>query len=215
MSPAPPSRGDNNDNDSAAAVPQYHTNLRAPIATAVGRGPRAPVHAAEIAKVGRCVFCFFCLGEALRCVFAPPLQKHNLKHNIAQIKQKQFKVRAGLPVEINPSVGDGFKVMSWAEYFGRFKTSPEFPECLACGGGNTKEVRCFVWMRFCCRASLWRPKQHRVAFDVVSTHTQAPPTLLHSNLSPLEIKTALLYADVVPRQARLGRRVGLPGLPEV
>jgi hypothetical protein len=29
--------------------------------------------------------------------------------------------------------------MDWAEYFGRFKTSPEFPECLACGGTNTKE----------------------------------------------------------------------------
>jgi hypothetical protein len=48
-------------------------------------------------------------------------------------------VRRGLPVEINPSVGSGFKVMDWAEYFGRFKTSPEFPECLACGGANTKE----------------------------------------------------------------------------
>jgi hypothetical protein len=30
-------------------------------------------------------------------------------------------VRAGLPVEINPSVGDGFRVMSWEEWAGRFK----------------------------------------------------------------------------------------------
>lgn len=48
-------------------------------------------------------------------------------------------MRAGLPVEINPSLGSGFKVMDWPEYFGRFKTSPEFPECLACGGRRTKE----------------------------------------------------------------------------
>lgn len=48
-------------------------------------------------------------------------------------------MRLGLPVEINPSVGSGFKVMDWTEYFGRFKTSGEFPECLACGSRNTKE----------------------------------------------------------------------------
>ena len=29
--------------------------------------------------------------------------------------------------------------MDWDEYFGRFKTSGEFPECLACKGANTKE----------------------------------------------------------------------------
>jgi hypothetical protein len=49
------------------------------------------------------------------------------------------QVRQGLPVEINPSVGSGYKVMDWTEYFGRFKTSGEFPDCLACGGKNTKE----------------------------------------------------------------------------
>ncbi|KAI8464763.1 MAG: hypothetical protein J3K34DRAFT_380210 [Monoraphidium minutum] len=79
-------------------VPQYHTDLRAPVTTVVGPEPHAKVHRSEI-----------------------------------------IKVRQGLPVEINPSVGDGFKVMDWAEYFGRFKASAEFPECLACSSANTKE----------------------------------------------------------------------------
>lgn len=46
---------------------------------------------------------------------------------------------AGEPVEINPSVGAGFKVMSVAEWAARWKRSEEFPDCLACGSSNTKE----------------------------------------------------------------------------
>ncbi|WIA11099.1 hypothetical protein OEZ85_011244 [Tetradesmus obliquus] len=49
------------------------------------------------------------------------------------------KVLAGSPVEINPSLGSGFKVMDVNEWAGRWKTSAEFPQCLACGGSNTKE----------------------------------------------------------------------------
>lgn len=39
----------------AVAVPQYHTNLRAPLRTVVGPEPAAKVHAAEIRKV--CDYC--------------------------------------------------------------------------------------------------------------------------------------------------------------
>lgn len=46
---------------------------------------------------------------------------------------------AGEPVEINPSIGSGFKVMSVDEWAHRWKTNQEFPECLACGSSNTKE----------------------------------------------------------------------------
>eukprot|EP00879_Flechtneria_rotunda_P003561 GHRR01003795.1.p1 GENE.GHRR01003795.1~~GHRR01003795.1.p1 ORF type:complete len:147 (+),score=35.71 GHRR01003795.1:251-691(+) len=49
------------------------------------------------------------------------------------------KVLAGDPVEINPSVGSGYKVMSVDEWAARWKRSEEFPDCLACQGTNTKE----------------------------------------------------------------------------
>ncbi|KAF8068161.1 EP0 [Scenedesmus sp. PABB004] len=48
-------------------------------------------------------------------------------------------VLAGEPVEINPSVGAGYAVMSADEWAARFRRSAEFPECLACGGANTRE----------------------------------------------------------------------------
>jgi len=49
------------------------------------------------------------------------------------------QVMSGDPVEINPSTGNGYRVMSVEEWSARFRRSEEFPECLACGGSNTKE----------------------------------------------------------------------------
>jgi hypothetical protein len=49
------------------------------------------------------------------------------------------QVMAGDPVEINPSTGNGYRVMSVDEWAARFKRSEEFPDCLACGGTHTKE----------------------------------------------------------------------------
>lgn len=49
------------------------------------------------------------------------------------------KVIAGEPVEINPSIGHGFKVMTVDEYTALWKRNDDFPDCLACGGMNTKE----------------------------------------------------------------------------
>jgi hypothetical protein len=49
------------------------------------------------------------------------------------------QVLSGSPVEINPSLGAGFKVMDVNEWAARWKTSAEFPQCLACGSSNTKE----------------------------------------------------------------------------
>lgn len=46
---------------------------------------------------------------------------------------------AGEPVEINPSVGEGFKVMSVEEWAGRWKPNADFPACLRCSSTNTKE----------------------------------------------------------------------------
>eukprot|EP00889_Picochlorum_renovo_P007237 jgi/Picre1/34267/NNA_001741.t1 len=49
------------------------------------------------------------------------------------------KIMQGKPVEINPSLGHGFKIMSVDEWAARWKTNEEFAECLNCGSTNTKE----------------------------------------------------------------------------
>ncbi|GIL82954.1 hypothetical protein Vretifemale_11645, partial [Volvox reticuliferus] len=45
------------------------------------------------------------------------------------------------PVEINPSIGSGYKVMSVAEWSSRWKRNEDFPTCLAedCGSTDTRE----------------------------------------------------------------------------
>ena len=47
--------------------------------------------------------------------------------------------QAGDPVEINPSVGHGYRVMSVDEWAARWKRNDAFPDCLQCGGKSTKE----------------------------------------------------------------------------
>lgn len=49
------------------------------------------------------------------------------------------KVMRGDPVEINPSIGQGYKVMTVNEWAARWKRNEDFPQCLNCGGTNTKE----------------------------------------------------------------------------
>jgi hypothetical protein len=45
----------------------------------------------------------------------------------------------GDPVEINPSVGAGMKIMTVDEWISRWKQNERFPDCLSCGSTNTKE----------------------------------------------------------------------------
>lgn len=49
------------------------------------------------------------------------------------------KVMAGDPVEINPSVGHGYKVMTVKEWAARWKPNEAYPVCLNCGSHSTKE----------------------------------------------------------------------------
>merc|ERR1711982_117278 len=49
------------------------------------------------------------------------------------------KIMIGDPVEINPSVGHGFKIMTVDEWSSRWKRNDDFADCLACGSNNTKE----------------------------------------------------------------------------
>ena len=50
-----------------------------------------------------------------------------------------MKILHGDPVEINPSLGQGMKIMTVAEWTSRWKQNDRFPDCLACGSTNTKE----------------------------------------------------------------------------
>lgn len=49
------------------------------------------------------------------------------------------KIHIGDPVEINPSIGHGYKIMTVAEWAARWKRNDDFPECLSCNSTNTKE----------------------------------------------------------------------------
>ncbi|MEW5305328.1 MAG: hypothetical protein WDW38_005631 [Sanguina aurantia] len=49
------------------------------------------------------------------------------------------KVMEGSPVEINPSFGSGFKVMTVDEWAARWKNNEDFPACLNCNSKATKE----------------------------------------------------------------------------
>ena len=49
------------------------------------------------------------------------------------------KIMRGDPVEINPSVGSGLKIMTVDEWTSRWKRNDRFPECLACDSTATKE----------------------------------------------------------------------------
>ena len=49
------------------------------------------------------------------------------------------KIMSGDPVEINPSIGHGYKIMTVDEWASRWKRNEDFPDCLSCGSKNTKE----------------------------------------------------------------------------
>jgi hypothetical protein len=59
---------------------------------------------------------------------------------VAKVHRVEWqKVMSGEPVEINPSVGQGYRVMSVDEWAARWKRNDDFPLCLKCEGTNTKE----------------------------------------------------------------------------
>jgi len=76
-----------------------------------------------------------------------------------------WRRRAGDPVEINPSVGHGLKIMTVDEWISRWKPNERFPDCLSCGSTNTKEHHFSqTWCRgkkkfesetICCECHMW------------------------------------------------------------
>merc|ERR1712137_379923 len=79
----------------------------------------------------------------------PPKYNKNLRAPIetvvianprAAVHSKEWKkIMNGDPVEINPSVGHGMKIMTVDEWSSRWKANEDFRSCLACGSLNTKE----------------------------------------------------------------------------
>ncbi|KAK9812882.1 hypothetical protein WJX72_005182 [[Myrmecia] bisecta] len=58
----------------------------------------------------------------------------------ARVHSREWaKIMQGVPVEINPSIGHGYKIMSVDEWSARWKRNDDFPDCLACSSKNTKE----------------------------------------------------------------------------
>ncbi|KAG2496286.1 hypothetical protein HYH03_005519 [Edaphochlamys debaryana] len=85
-----------------------------------------------------------------------PLQTHVASEPQAPVHRNEWrKVMAGDPVEINPSIGSGYKVMSVAEWSGRWKRNEDFPACLApeCGGSDTREH--YFTQTWCRGKRLW------------------------------------------------------------
>eukprot|EP01024_Parvocaulis_polyphysoides_P016281 TRINITY_DN17226_c0_g1_i3.p2 TRINITY_DN17226_c0_g1~~TRINITY_DN17226_c0_g1_i3.p2 ORF type:complete len:130 (-),score=17.09 TRINITY_DN17226_c0_g1_i3:165-521(-) len=70
---------------------------------------------------------------------APVLSKIGDVPHVQMHKVEWNKIMNGEPVEINPSTGSGYRVMSAEEWAARWKQNQDFPECLECNGNNTKE----------------------------------------------------------------------------
>ncbi|KAK3266984.1 hypothetical protein CYMTET_24425 [Cymbomonas tetramitiformis] len=49
------------------------------------------------------------------------------------------KIMNGDPVQINPALGQGFKIMTVNEWSAAWKRNNDFPDCLSCGGKHTVE----------------------------------------------------------------------------
>lgn len=70
------------------------------------------------------------------------------------------KIMEGEPVEINPSIGHGYKIMTVDEWAGRWKRNDDFPECLNCNSKNTKEHH------------FTQVKMHIITFIIVASDKQ-------------------------------------------
>lgn len=60
------------------------------------------------------------------------------------------KIMDGQPVEINPSLGSGYKIMAVQEWSSRWKRNDDLPQCLRCGSKNTKEHHFTQTWYACC-----------------------------------------------------------------
>ena len=114
---------------------QYNKDLVVDIETSTQQAPRALVHSREWLKImnGECKQLVHrsCAARARACARDPA--------RCCQDSVPRAVVAAGEPVQINPSIGDGYKVMTFDEWSANWKRNDDFPDCLCCGSKNTKE----------------------------------------------------------------------------
>jgi hypothetical protein len=130
---------------SAPYVPKYNEDLRAPLQTAVGDSPKVKVHRVEWAKVRQQGSGFAGLAAAgswaqtllhqrlvCCCRVSPgdPAVAPPCLHLLVCTHVCHTQVMAGDPVEINPSTGSGFRVMSVDEWAARFRWGFDFKPLL-------------------------------------------------------------------------------------
>ena len=105
---------------------KYCESLRAEVFTAVTTGgPKAFVHRSEWAKVmagARChVSSARLRGKRARRRTPGGGASRQAKCETGRAAEAAGGARAGEPVEINPSIGNGFKVMTVQEYVSKWK----------------------------------------------------------------------------------------------
>jgi hypothetical protein len=133
----------------------YADDLKTDIYTDVNANPKALVHATEWRKIMN--------GTTLdeeACA-----RPSSTTTTFATGRLTDRLARAGDPVEINPSVGAGMKIMTVDEWISRWKPKERFPDCLSCGSTNTKEHHFSqTWCRgkkkfesetICCECHMW------------------------------------------------------------
>ena len=117
------------------------SNLRAEVETSVDSKPMVKVHAKEWEKVRRET------EPPRRRAAETPSGRATTDTRLTRLTRltrtthPSPQIMQGKPVEINPSIGHGFKIMSVDEWAARWKHNddPVFADCLNCGGKNTKE----------------------------------------------------------------------------
>ena len=117
------------------------SNLRAEVETSVDSKPMVKVHAKEWEKVRRETEPPRRRAAETPSGRATTDTRRPRRPRLTRTTHPSPQIMQGKPVEINPSIGHGFKIMSVDEWAARWKHNddPVFADCLNCGGKNTKE----------------------------------------------------------------------------
>jgi hypothetical protein len=86
------------------------------------------------------------------------------------------KVMNGEPVEINPSIGSGMRIMTVDEWASRWKRNDDIPDCLACGSTNTKEH--YFKQRWCRGKCQWESELICMDCNMYSFREYSDPDFL-------------------------------------
>lgn len=79
-------------------------------------------------------------------------------------------------MEINPSVGNGMRIMTIDEWAARWKRNDDLPDCLACGSLNTKEH--FFNQKWCRSKCQWESDLICMDCNMFSNRKYSDPDFL-------------------------------------